>query len=774
MSDKPQAPLADTGALKIGTLRPGSEVLQGRFKVLQLLGSGGMGDVYLAEQVSLGRKVALKTLREDLSLQPGMTERFKREARLLSTVDHPSIVRVIDFGQAEGAYVLVMEFVEGDNLATEVRRGAFEPARAISVMKDIADGLAAIHAQGIIHRDLKPDNVLLTLGPEGERARLLDFGIARLAEEEGAAAMTQAGLVLGTPEYLSPEQATGGQIDARSDVYAFGVLAFRLLAGRHPFPGPSARDFLLQHITQQAPELSSVAPQLVDRPALTALVMSCLSKEPAQRPDGGKGLLTALAKLEVRPSAPVVTNTTTPLAEPPPPTLSPTVPSKQLSSTSASASLSRAKNLAVVMIDIKGFEALAARLTHDENALLLADYNRLVLGPLKSLGGQLVYRWQDRAVATFESPTAAVQFGMAAQDGLWRHNSTLAADRRLGIGVAVHLGEVVVSGEAILGEPAQVVTEAGRTSSAGEVVFTQAVWLSMNRVGFSAEPRGALTLQGQPELPLYRCVPSAEGAPFGGADLKLNAASDSAALVGRGKTFAVSLAERFGRLERRVRIGVIVGVVVLVLGAWLMGSRDPLRAQAGALLDQGLPTDALELLDTAKSRSDPAYRLLRAEALHQLKRHRDEWDLVKGAHEGLDELRKPALIGLMEDFVKSDREEALRAALSKLPRSQLSRVKDLAGGPASNAQWGAAHYLDVTRASGADLVSYFIISLESPDCQICAEAATRLGELGDKKAIEPLERLKKSPRKKVLFFVAGCGHDEAANALEKLNPQPEP
>ncbi len=776
MSDKAQVPLAPTGALKVGVLKAGSEVLQGRFKVLELLGSGGMGDVYLAEQVSLGRKVALKTLREDLSLQPGMTDRFKREARLLSTVDHPSIVRVIDFGQTESAYVLVMEFVEGDNLATEVRRGPLEPARALSVMKDIAEGLAAIHAQGIIHRDLKPDNVLLTRGPEGEHARLLDFGIARLAEEEGAAAMTQAGLVLGTPEYLSPEQATGGQVDARSDVYAFGVLAFRLLSGRHPFPGPSARDFLLQHITQQPQELSAAAPQLGDQPALTALVMSCLSKEAAKRPDGGRGLVAALDRLEgPRPSSPVVTNTTTPLAEPAPaPVLAPTVPSKQLSNTSGSAALSRARNLAVVMIDFKGFEALSARLSHEENAKLLADYNRLVLAPLRALGGQLVYRWQDRAVATFESPTAAMQFGMAAQDGLWRHNSTLAADRQLGLGIAAHQGEVVVSGESILGEPTQIVTEAARTSAAGEVVFTQSIWLSMNRVGLALEPRGALQLQGQPELPLYRCTPSREGAPFGGADLKLKETTNSAALIGRGTTLAKSFVERFRSADRRVRLGALGAVVVLALGAWLLGARDPIAGKAAVLLDQGLPSDALELLDTAKGRSDPAYRLLRAEALHQLKRHRDEWDLVKGAQGGLDDLRKSELIGLLEDFVKSDHEEALRSALSKLPRGQLSRVKDIAGGSVSNAQWGAAHYLDVGRVSGADLVSYFIISLDSSDCEIAADAATRLGELGDKKAIEPLERLKKSPRKKVLFFATGCGHEEAASALQKLNPEPEP
>src|SRR5262249_28041874 len=161
--------------------------------------------------------------------------------------------------------------------------------------KDIAEGLAAIHARGIVHRDLKLDNVLLAKTGNVERARLLDFGIARLAEADGpGGAMTQAGLVLGTPEYLSPEQATGGQNDARAPVYAFGILAYRLLTGRHPFDGPSAREFLLQHISQDPPTLTLVAPHLADHPALARLVMACLSKKAEGRPDGGKGLLAEL------------------------------------------------------------------------------------------------------------------------------------------------------------------------------------------------------------------------------------------------------------------------------------------------------------------------------------------------------------------------------------------------------------------------------------------------------------------------------------------------
>ncbi len=590
MSDEspatPGVSLEPTGATKLGALRPGMEVLQGRFKVIELLGRGGMGDVYLAEQVSLGRKVALKTLREDLSLQPGMTERFKREARLLSTVDHPSIVRVIDFGEAGGSYVLVMEFVEGENLATEVRRGPLEPRRALAVMKDIADGLAAIHSHGIIHRDLKPDNVLLTRGPEGERARLLDFGIARLAEEQGTAAMTQAGMVLGTPEYLAPEQATGAPIDARSDVYAFGVLAYRLLAGQHPFAGPTARDFVLQHITQAPPDLKSVAPHLAGQPALVALVMSCLSKEPASRPDGGRALASALAGLN--------TGMTGPVAAPlPADVLAPTLASKQVSA-----------------------------------------------GP----------------------------------------------------------------------------------------------------------------------------------APAGTPSAELKASEAAAVLVERGKTFAGAAVKGLSQGSRRLWVAGVSGLLLLSLLIALFTGRDPVLEQAGAALDRGQPVAALELLDSSKGRGEPAQRLLRAEAYHQQKKHREEWELISNtAASGLNKLRPAGLVALMEDLVRNDRDEELRETLVKLPPRQIEVLREWSSGPVSPTQWGAIHYLDLAQVSGVDLVPGFLVALTSPDCDVCSAAARRLGELGDKRAIGPLERLKSSPRKPVLFFARSCGHDEAEEALAKLS-----
>jgi serine/threonine protein kinase len=254
-----------------------------------------MGEVYLAEQVSLGRRVALKVLRREVGQQPGMSERFRREARLLSSVEHPAVVRVIDFGQSHDATCLVMEFAEGETLLQHLGSGPLAPERGRRVLMQLAEGLAAIHEKGIIHRDLKPENVVLTPGPRGEQARLLDFGIAKLLEPDpDAKGLSQVGVVLGTPEYLSPEQAMGHPLDARSDIYSLGVLAYRVLSGNLPFNGPNARDYLLQHIGTVPTPLVENTPTMADDPDLSAIVMRCLAKEPRARFQSAEDLVRAL------------------------------------------------------------------------------------------------------------------------------------------------------------------------------------------------------------------------------------------------------------------------------------------------------------------------------------------------------------------------------------------------------------------------------------------------------------------------------------------------
>lgn len=281
-------------------------VLGGRFRLVRHLGGGGMAEVYLAEQLSLGRQVALKVLKRDLSSQPAMSERFRREAKLLSTVEHPSVVRVIDFEtNPRDGTVLVLELADGQTLEQTLKAGPWEPRRAIRVLLQLAEGLAAVHARGIIHRDLKPQNVVIGEGTTGEQARLLDFGIARLMElDDGPAKlpmvegadpfMSLPGQAVGTPAYVAPEQARAEPVSPRTDVYAFGVVAFRMLAGRLPFEGPEARDYLEQHVHAKPPPLETIAPHVAPFPALSKLVMQCLEKNADARPKDGAALVDAL------------------------------------------------------------------------------------------------------------------------------------------------------------------------------------------------------------------------------------------------------------------------------------------------------------------------------------------------------------------------------------------------------------------------------------------------------------------------------------------------
>jgi len=189
----------------------------------------------------------------------------------------------------------VMEFAEGETLLQHLGNGPLAPDRGRRVLMQLAEGLAAIHDKGIIHRDLKPENVVLTPGSRGEQARLLDFGIAKLLEPDpDAKGLSQVGVVLGTPEYLSPEQAMGHPLDARSDIYSLGVLAYRVLSGNLPFNGPNARDYLLQHIGTVPTPLVENTPTMADDPDLSAIIMRCLAKEPRGRFQTAEDLVRAL------------------------------------------------------------------------------------------------------------------------------------------------------------------------------------------------------------------------------------------------------------------------------------------------------------------------------------------------------------------------------------------------------------------------------------------------------------------------------------------------
>ncbi|SDD36965.1 serine/threonine protein kinase [Geodermatophilus telluris] len=258
------------------------QVLGERYEIGGVLGRGGMAEVHLGRDLRLGREVAVKVLRSDLARDPSFQVRFRREAQAAASLNHPAIVAVYDTGEdrnTSGATpYIVMEYVEGETLRDVLRReGVLQPERAMSLTADICAALDFSHRNGIVHRDVKPGNVMIT--PEGT-VKVMDFGIAR-AVSDSAATMTSTAAVIGTAQYLSPEQARGEAVDARSDVYSVGCLLFELVTGAPPFTGDSPVSVAYQHVREDPRLPSSVNPAVP--PELDAIVLKSLSKNPANR-----------------------------------------------------------------------------------------------------------------------------------------------------------------------------------------------------------------------------------------------------------------------------------------------------------------------------------------------------------------------------------------------------------------------------------------------------------------------------------------------------------
>lgn len=281
----------------------------GPYRIVRLLGQGGMGAVYEARQESLDRRVALKTLHAEYAQNQEAVSRFFNEAKVLSRLEHPSIVQASDFGNAaDGSAYLVMEYLHGQSLGRRLselaRRGERLPTvTALQIAYQVADVLAVAHAQGIVHRDIKPDNLMLvvdTVAPGGERAKVLDFGIAKLSDlQDKGGVKTGTQQMMGTPAYMSPEQCAGaGGVDAKTDVYALGCVLYEALAGRAPFVAMGAGQLIGMHLYQSPPPLLGLAPKV---PAGVAeLVHRMLTKNKDQRPsmtDTADDLAKLLSKL---------------------------------------------------------------------------------------------------------------------------------------------------------------------------------------------------------------------------------------------------------------------------------------------------------------------------------------------------------------------------------------------------------------------------------------------------------------------------------------------
>ena len=262
-------------------LKPGS-VVAGRYEILQLLGEGGMGAVFKAMDRQLDRLVALKVIRPELAGHPTVLSRFKQELLLARQVTHRNVIRIFDLGVADGLHFITMDFVQGRDLNALLEERKFKPEETVKIIRQVAEALDAAHAESVVHRDLKPHNIMLT---EAGKVYVMDFGLARSVEASG---ITRTGALLGTPTYMSPEQAKGTAVDTRSDLFSLGIIFYEMLTGRRPFEAESVSELISLHVGAPRPKLP---PALAE---YQGLLDRMVAVEPRDRFRGAEELIEAI------------------------------------------------------------------------------------------------------------------------------------------------------------------------------------------------------------------------------------------------------------------------------------------------------------------------------------------------------------------------------------------------------------------------------------------------------------------------------------------------
>ena len=282
------------------------QVVADRYHILKKLGEGGMGAVYLGEHVKMGRKSAIKVMASAMAHDPDAVARFNREASNASRISHPNVCQIFDFGEtSDGLIYLAMEFIEGQSLKDLIEKeGAIPAARAASIIKQSADALQAAHDLSIVHRDIKPDNIMIIRGRGGDDVvKVVDFGIARaVGGDEPGQKVTKTGLVVGTPEYMSPEQLSGDKLDGRSDIYSLALVLYRMITGVLPFEADSAQETMIKRLTDDPVPLSESRPDIDFPPKLQLVMNNALARKADERyqsaADFGHDTLDAVAGMK--------------------------------------------------------------------------------------------------------------------------------------------------------------------------------------------------------------------------------------------------------------------------------------------------------------------------------------------------------------------------------------------------------------------------------------------------------------------------------------------
>jgi hypothetical protein len=579
--------MTTAAVLRSLALRPGG-LVAGRFRLIELIGEGGMGQVWAAEQQPLQRKVALKLLNVEASSRPDALARFELEARALSRLDDPHVVRVLDFGHDEQAgFFLATEFLQGHTLeALLTRHEKLSPEHIVHIMSDVLLGLEAAHAAGIVHRDLKPANIMLVeRAGSPPVAKLLDFGIAKVFEQGGPVHLTEAGAVFGTPQYISPEQALCRPVDLRADLYACGVILFRALMGRLPFHGDEPGTLAMKHVTEPIPAL----PAEDVPPALAAIVRRAMSKDPRARDESARAMKTALLDA-------VSADPPSPLPLPPGATPMPSPPLVRTSlrlerapvvrailAVRFSSGLDSADGAATLRLAASGLPARPTAPTlRISVAIASSGAAGLARSVVEAFGGMAARISEDGLSAELVSPTDALLCAAAIQD-------RLVARGRSPAQVAVDAGEIQ-PGEELRGAAVDRAEALCRRAHGGEVLFTHAVYLSMARSEINCE-KAADAQVGQP---VYRLGPVGlvrrPELPFGGGTLdRARARSVDRALRRGGRAVVATvlfvsdtLGRVLGRAGRHVLAGMSARPIPAALLLLLLGAATALALRTTA------------------------------------------------------------------------------------------------------------------------------------------------------------------------------------------------
>lgn len=450
------------------TLEAGASL--GRYRIESLIGRGGMGAVYLATDTALERRVALKVLSPELSDDARFRDRFIAESRIAASLDHPNIVPVYEAGAIDGQLFIAMRYIDGHDLSDVLaERGALPVALAVRIVAAVAAALDAAHAKGLVHRDVKPGNVLLAGTDEAPHVYLTDFG---LTKRLGDASMTAAGQIVGSIGYVAPEQVEGRPVDARTDVYSLGCLAYEILVGAQPFRRDSEMAVLMAHVADPPPSLLAGRPELPE--ALDAAIARAMAKEPGARFAAAGEFATAVSEA-VRPEGGAITR-------------------------------------GFLFADLRGYTAYVERHGDAAASALLDVYRRMMRDTIARHGGAEIKTEGDSFYVVFPSASGAVMCGLSVVAAAAAH-SQADPEHPIRVGVGVNAGEAVAAAEGYVGSAVNIAARVCAQAKPGEVLVTDTVrGLTRTSGRLTFVPVGRRILKGIAEpMALFRAEPAGSG-----------------------------------------------------------------------------------------------------------------------------------------------------------------------------------------------------------------------------------------------------------------------